>query len=233
MITEAIVAGAVGGVLWLDRFQIFQVMISRPMVSAPLVGWASGDLSAGLASGLLFEMLWLRRPPVGGFISPDVTLASIATCAVTALVRAETGAELLPIVFLSFVVLFPTSFLGTKLDILLRTLVGKIAPSAERVQASGGDREVLLYFVAALGLGFLLAFLFLVPITLAGMFLLLRIVPLLPPLVMRAAGMAFFVVPLLGVLDVLTGLEQKRHAILFLIGFLASLGGSYILGALV
>lgn len=232
MLTEAVLAGALGGLLWLDRFQVFQVMISRPMVSAPLVGWIIGDLSAGLASGLLFEMLWLRRPPVGGFISPDVTLSSIATCAVSASVRAETGAELLPIVFLSFLTLLPTAFLGIKLDILLRILVGKIAPSAERVQASGGDRKVLLYFAAALSFGFFLGFLFLVPITVAGMLLLTRCVPLLPPTLMKALGMGFFVIPLLGILDLLVGLEHRRHAILFLIGFLASVGISFILGAL-
>lgn len=233
MITEAVLAGALGGVLWLDRFQIFQAMISRPLVSAPLVGWACGDFSAGLASGLLFEMLWLRRPPVGGFVSPDVTLASIATCAVSASVRTETGADLFPIVFFSFIILLPSSFLGAKLDILLRTLLGWISPSAERLQASGNDRGVLLYFFAALGLGFLMAFLFLFPITLAGTFLLVRLVPVVPPPVMKAMGMAFFLVPLLGILDLLTGLEQRPHTILFLIGFLVSLGVSFILGVLV
>ena len=232
MITEALIAGACGGLLWLDRFQIFQVMVSRPIVSGPLVGWIVGDLNAGLASGLLFELLWLRRPPVGGFISPDVTLASIANSAVSASVRTETGAELLSIVFLSFVTLLPIAFLGTKLDILLRTLVGKIAHAAEKVQFSGGERAVIPYFAVALGLGFSLAFLFLVPIILFGTFFLAHLVPLIPPIVMRALGTAFFVVPLLGIIDLLVGLEHTRHTILFLVGFLAALGGSFILGLL-
>ena len=115
MMREVLLTGAVGGLLWLDRFQIFQVMISRPIVAAPLVGWIVGDINSGLASGLIFEMLWLRRPPLGGFIGPDVTLASIAVSSVSAAVRSETGVDLLPVVLMSFLLLFPVSFLGTRL----------------------------------------------------------------------------------------------------------------------
>jgi PTS system mannose-specific IIC component len=229
MMREVLLTGAVGGLLWLDRFQIFQVMISRPIVAAPLVGWIVGDLNSGLASGLIFEMLWLRRPPLGGFIGPDVTLASIAVSSVSAAVRSETGVDLLPVVLMSFLLLFPVSFLGTRLDVLLRKYVGRIATHAEKIQAEGADRAVFIYFGSALALGYCFAFLFLVTITLGGALILTWIVPLIPPPVIRATGTAFYLVPLLGALDLFVGLEQRPHAVLFIIGFLVALGTSLVL----
>ena len=137
MIQQSLLAGAVGGLLWLDRFQLCQVMISRPIVAAPIVGWSVGDTAAGVAAGILFELLWLRIPPVGGFIAPDVTMASIATAAVAAGVRSSTDVGVTAGVFLSFLFLLPLCVVGKKVDELLRLGLGKIAGFAERDQKEG------------------------------------------------------------------------------------------------
>lgn len=219
---ESLLAGVAGGLLWLDRFQLCQVMVSRPIVSAPLVGWISGDITAGVASGLLFELLWLRTPPVGGFIAPDTTLAAIATAAVSARVGSATNIGLTPVVFLSFLFLFPLCFVGKKVDELLRLRLGKIANRSAESQRHGDDRVVYLHLVAGLVLGFSCAFLVLVPTIEGCTFLLTRVIQTLPSTISRSFGFGFYLVPLLGAVDFLLGMDELRHKLLFLAGLIAA-----------
>jgi mannose PTS system EIIC component len=229
MIHEALLAGAVGGLLWLDRFQLFQVQISRPLVSAPLVGWVLGDLSAGLASGLLFELLWLRRPPVGGYIPADSTLASIATAAVSAMVRAHTGLPLTAIVFLSFLFMLPVAHLGKKLGGFLRVGLGDLARRAEEVQRRGPERGIYIYGLTALALGFSCALATLFCAIILGTVIVQESAVLIPPLYIKACTYGFYVVPLVGVADMMAGPQQAVYILLFVLGFAGLLGGSLFL----
>jgi len=197
-------------------------MVSRPIVAAPLVGWIVGDIAAGVASGLLFEFLWLRTPPVGGFIAPDATLAAIATAAVSAGVGSATEIGLGPVVFISFLFLFPLCFLGKKVDELLRLGLGKLAKRAEESQMRGEDRAVYVYLAAGLTLGFCCAFLVLVPTIEVFTFLLSRMVQAFPPAMCRSLELGFYLVPLLGAADLLVGMDEVRHKVLFLAGLMAT-----------
>lgn len=222
-------AGAVGGLIWLDRYQLFQVMISRPIVAAPVLGWLLGDLPAGVASGLLCELLWLSRPPVGGFIAPDVSLTSVATTAVAAGIRSASGSDLTAVVFLCFLVVSPVAFVGRRLDEMLRVALNRIAGAAGWLQGDGRDRIICLHFAAALALGFSLGFLLLVPVILCATFLLGHVVPIIPASLKRALAFGYYVVPLLGVVDLLVRMRERRFVVLFSLGFLAALLGSLIL----
>ncbi|MDQ7781502.1 MAG: PTS sugar transporter subunit IIC [Desulfomonilaceae bacterium] len=219
---ETLLAGIAGSLLWLDRFQLCQFMVSRPIVSAPLVGWIVGDFAAGVAAGLLYEFLWLRTPPVGGFIAPDSTLASIATAAVSAGVGSGAQIGLTSVVFLSFLFLFPLCFVGRRVDGLLRVGLGKIAKRAETAQVGGGDRVVAVHLMAGLVLGFVSAFVVLV-VTIEGFtFLLGRVVQDLPSTVTKSLGFGFYVVPLLGAADFLLGTESRHDTALFIAGLAAA-----------
>lgn len=65
----------------LDRTAFPQIMISRPIVVGPLTGWLLGNPSAGLQVGLLVELLWLGRLPVGAAIPPDDTQVTVGATA--------------------------------------------------------------------------------------------------------------------------------------------------------
>lgn len=228
MITEALIAGAVGGLIWLDRFQALQMMVSRPIVGASLMGVMLGDVAVGVASGVLFELLWLRRPPVGGFIAPDVTLASVATAAVASNLHSSTCTDLTSIVFLCFVVLVPVCFVGQRLDERLRVQLGRLSRFAAAAQADGRDTGVYPYFAIALGLGFLFAFLFLTPVVFLASYALSALVPAIPASVNRAFSFGYFVAPLVGIADLLLSLEGREGPVLFALGFLAAIGGAFI-----
>jgi mannose PTS system EIIC component len=218
MILEAFIAGTVGGILWLDRFQAFQVMVSRPMIAAPLVSIILGDAGAGLATGILFELLWLRRPPVGGFISPDVTLASICTATVASSFHVKEYANLFPMVLLSFAFVFPLSLLGKKMDIILRKYLGNIARAAED-NLTAKDPALGKYFISALTAGFIMAFCFIFLVTLISGYALQAILPFTSQSIMKAATGAFFLVPLVACADLMVDVRDVHHILIFLLGF--------------
>ncbi len=73
MLLTSIVAVLCG----LDRTAAFQLMLSRPIVAGPLTGLVLGEPLIGLQTGMLVELLWLGRLPVGATIPPDDTQIAI------------------------------------------------------------------------------------------------------------------------------------------------------------
>jgi PTS system mannose-specific IIC component len=230
MIYEALLAAVLGGLFWLDRFQIFQLMLSRPLVAAPVIGWALGDPLSGFASGLLYEVLWLERPPIGGYIPPDSALASVATAAVSAYVRVHSPAPLTAVVFLAFLCMFPVSFIGSRLDFFVRTGLRRIARSAEQTFLNGSQSTVPKFFAGGLALGFLCSFLVLFPVILAGDLLVSSFLQSCSASVIKSFEFSYYAVPLLGVAQIMQGLQEKRFIILFMTGFILSLGVGFLAG---
>jgi mannose PTS system EIIC component len=203
-------------------------MLSRPMVAAPIVGWVVGDAQAGFASGLMFEMLWLRSPPVGGYVPPDATLASVATAAVTGLVRTKTGLPLTSVSCLAFLLLFPVSFLGAWCDDQLRSLLGGLARQVERLQKDSEEGRVLGYFARALVLGFLMGFAALFPVIIAGTLILDLLISHIPTSLFAPLGLAFYVAPLIGAADLMVRFQEKEDLFYFVAGLVLSLAALFI-----
>ena len=61
----------------LDETAFLQVMISRPIVAAPLAGWLMGDVSSGLFLGTILEVFYLDILPAGAAYFPDSGLAAV------------------------------------------------------------------------------------------------------------------------------------------------------------
>lgn len=221
MLYEAFAAAAVGGLIWLDRFQLFQIMISRPLVAGPIIGWILGNFEAGLASGMLYELLWLRRPPIGSYIPPDVTMGAVATAAVSALI-ARTDTMPTAVSALTFVFMTPLCFAGRRLDIQLRVILGKLARKAEQVCHDMNTRRLYLVFFLGLLAGFSCAFVVLVPAIILGTLVVGFVMEHLPSEVMTGFQYCFFIVPLLGALDLFAGFPEKRDAKIFILGITAA-----------
>jgi PTS system mannose-specific IIC component len=230
MVGEALLASAVGAMLWVDKFQVLQIMVSRPLICGPLVGWAAGDARVGFACGIMFEFLWLRRPPVGGYVPPDVTFASVATAAVAALISKQTEIPVLAAALTAFVFLLPSCLLGTRVDRLLRLLLRGFAAKAEADQRRLRDHMVMVRLVTGAFVGFSLAFVALLPLILAGSLALGHLARHLTPGMKTALGTAYYAVPLVGVADLLVGLDERRNLVLFLLGFAVIAGGGFLLG---
>jgi PTS system mannose-specific IIC component len=83
LLGQVLTGAAVAILCGLDRVAILQVMLSRPIVAAPLIGLLLGDGLIGLEVGVMVELLWLARLPVGATIPPDDTQIAVATTVLT------------------------------------------------------------------------------------------------------------------------------------------------------
>ncbi|RLB73818.1 MAG: hypothetical protein DRH06_00135 [Deltaproteobacteria bacterium] len=98
MVLSLFLGSLVSLICGLDRVAILQIMISRPIVAAPLAALVLGEPLVGLQIGVMVELLWLARLPVGAAVPPDDTQVSIAS-SVLAITLGQTlnasGGELL------------------------------------------------------------------------------------------------------------------------------------------
>jgi len=69
-----------GGVLCLDRVAL-QVMISRPVVVGPVIGMVLSEPFTGLIIGAFIELLWIDRSPMGLYIPPNDSIATVLATA--------------------------------------------------------------------------------------------------------------------------------------------------------
>src|ERR1700686_427048 len=72
----AAVSACIGWIAAVERKGALQLMLSRPLVLSPLLGWALGDAAGGLALGLPLGLLFLGGLNLGGSIPQNETLLS-------------------------------------------------------------------------------------------------------------------------------------------------------------
>ena len=70
-------AAILGGLIFLDSAAVAQIMISQPIVCAPLIGWFLGDWQSGLLIGALLELLWIGKLPIGSHVPPEAPISAI------------------------------------------------------------------------------------------------------------------------------------------------------------
>lgn len=82
LIWQSFLAALAGGILSLDRTAAFQVMVSRPVVAAPVIGYILGDAMTGLLIGGVLELFFIGGLPVGGHIPPHEIMLTVIITAV-------------------------------------------------------------------------------------------------------------------------------------------------------
>src|SRR2546429_7573273 len=156
----AVAAALIGGLSAVERRGAFQLMRSRPIVLAPVLGWALGDAQGGLMLGIPLELLFLGGVNLGGSLPDNESLLAGALTAmvVPAGLATRTGVDG-PLAALGLALLLPLALFGRRLDRasderntpLLEEALSRAArgdPSAARVNLRG----LLLPFGAAAGI---------------------------------------------------------------------------------
>jgi len=110
--------------LALDITIAFQVLISSPIFSGPLIGWVLGDVTLGFELGFLFQLLWLSKIPAGAYIVPEGNIASMIAIALVILLK-ESGFQNTSLLLVFIEAIF-ISYLGALLTLFYRKLNGKI-----------------------------------------------------------------------------------------------------------
>lgn len=203
----------------LDRTAVLQVMISRPLVAAPLTAWVLGDPFIGLQIGMLVELLWLGRLPVGAAVPPDDTqvaiAASVLTIALGKLLQVS-GTELL---LLCLLVAIPLGKVGQYFDRSARQFNVRLSKQAEAALSGGNLFAVELQHLRGL-LSFSLAALGTYAVIVAGGLLLIPFVwPLVQHSLQHSASWLQLALPLVGVAVILGTINVSRAMTLFCASF--------------
>jgi mannose/fructose/N-acetylgalactosamine-specific phosphotransferase system component IIC len=110
--------------LSLDVTIAFQVLISSPIFTGPLIGWLLGDVWLGFELGFLWQLIWLGRIPAGAYIVPEGNIASMIATTLILLYRdIDFPNTLLTVVFFEVILV---SYLGAIITYIYRKINGKI-----------------------------------------------------------------------------------------------------------
>src|SRR2546423_822087 len=113
----AAVAALIGGLSAIERKGALQLMLSRPIVLAPVLGWALGDARGGLVLGVPLELLFLGGVNLGGSLPDNESLlaGALTSLVVPAGMAARTGVDP-PLAALGLVLLFSPALFRRRLQ---------------------------------------------------------------------------------------------------------------------
>jgi mannose/fructose/N-acetylgalactosamine-specific phosphotransferase system component IIC len=227
----ASMAALLGGLAAVERKGAFQLMLSRPIVLAPLLGWALGDAPGGLVLGLPLELLLLGGVNLGGSLPDNETLlaAALTSAVVPAGIIAGTGVDP-ALAALGLALLFPLAWAGRRLDRATEARNGELLDVA-LARVAAGDAGV-----ARLNLrGLLLPF----AATAAICFACVLISPVLglmrsacPPRLVNALTGGWHAVWALSAATAIRAVRDPKAPVFAAIAFAAVLGAAALLKAL-
>jgi len=219
-ISQLLAGAPVALIAGLDRMPVGQFMVCRPLVCAPLAGLVVGQLEAGLAIGVLAELLWLGRLPVGATVPPDDTQAAIGAVVLASLLSSGEPASAAMILFCLLLAL-PLARVGQLFDHWARRRNDLLPARLERRLAAGDDAAIERTHLSGLAnfvLACLATYLFVVLVGwIAGSVL----EPLVLPVVTRARIPVELSLPLVGASVLVATLNVSRSMTLFCASFLA------------
>lgn len=223
MLSSLALAGAAAFVCGLDRTAALQVMISRPIVAAPLTGLLLGDPAVGLQVGLLMELLWLGRLPLGAAIPPDDTQVAVGATFLAIVLGEMTGLAGLEFTLLSTLIALPLGKAGQYFDRAARHWNGRVQRDAEQALEDGNVRKAErqnLWGVVHFGVSSLGTF---AAIALFGTLLLFYFAPIMLEPLGKSAHWIKLVFPLIGVANILGTINVSRAMTLFGASFIMTL----------
>jgi mannose/fructose/N-acetylgalactosamine-specific phosphotransferase system component IIC len=156
----AAIAAVIGGLSAIERKGALQLMLSRPLVLAPVLGWAVGDAQGGLVLGIPLELLFLGGVNLGGSLPDNESLLAGAMTAmvVPAGIAAGTGVDA-PLAAIGLALLLPVALFGRRLERASERRNALLMEDAVALAASGDPhparvnlRGLLLPFGAAAGI---------------------------------------------------------------------------------
>ncbi|MEA2108837.1 MAG: PTS sugar transporter subunit IIC [Pseudomonadota bacterium] len=229
-LTAALKIAGVGALLNLDRTAWGQLMISRPVVTAPIIGLACGNAAVGLLVGVLIELLWINELPVGTAIPSDDTLfAAVASGVITTIVTSQNVSNPVNIgslIFLVLATMIPLASQGKKIDIMVRKYNEKILTEMETRLLVGNPEQAVSLHLKGL-IHFLICNFLAILVSSAILLLAMPYLhSLIPASIRRIMNGLLIIFPLVGIATLLAGIHKKNILTLFI---LLALGFSFLL----
>lgn len=206
----------ISSLLTLDT-TIFQIMISRPVISGSVIGYLLGDIKTGLVIGILIELIWIRVIPVGE-LPPNMTVSTILAtywCLFSSTPNSESilgTTKELHIIMLSILIAVPGGILFKKLEILLRRYNIRLSNIVDTGIKNG--KEYIISLVIFLGLVLLLlnSFLYYLMLFPMGVFLINILDKILTEPIKSSLSFSVLILPAIGLAAVVTSFYKKAHS---------------------
>jgi len=214
MFWEFLMAGLIGGVCYLDRTAVCQLMLHRPIVVATLMGWIFGNFSAGAYVGIVLELIYLVHLPVGASLPPDDTGAAIFAGSAAAFLSRDAvvdGGYFTVLILLSVL----CAELGRWCDALVRKVNGRIARIAKGAVERGDIKAVEQSLLAGLTLFGITGILLALSFSVAGVAVSTFLLPLIDTDIRLDLSALALVLPLVGAASVFACGRTEKTAWLF------------------
>jgi len=219
--SSCLLTAAIAMICGLDRTAAFQVMLARPIVAGPLAGLVLGHPLIGLQVGLLVELVWLGRLPVGASIPPDDTQLAIgATFLATSMLPSGESQPVL--VLFALIVAMPLSKCGQVFDRFARRANDTVSRRADRQAQSGNLKAISRLHLVGLGHFALASLLTFLVVVIAGSLIGLALLPLAKGLLQAPAPWMRLLFPLIGAAMLLGTINVSRVMTLFVASFLCA-----------
>lgn len=222
MVWKVTIASLIGGILCLDRV-FLQIMVSRPVVAGPLVGWLLNDPYTGLVCGALIELLWIDRLPIGTYVPPNDTMTAVIVTAAAIIAGDALGQTSRELTVFALLALLPLGYAGQQMDAWIIRSNDGLAKNALSLADRADIRGVERMHGQALLKSFILSVIFLFIAVTVGSWMLILVFPLLPPFAKKALALSYFFIPLLGIAVALTTVKRQGAASFFCAAFVTML----------
>ena len=190
------------------------VMLSRPIVVAPLAGLLLGDLKTGLMVGAALESIFMGVVNIGISSTAEPSLAAGLATAFAIKMGGNMGA-IIPIVF-------PLAVLGLQLmNFIFSFVIGPIAPKFETLAKEGKDRQIAALHYGLWGLHYALYALIPFFAVWLGSDVVQKIIESIPEIIMNGLTVAGNLLPAVGMAMLMQMLWDKKIGIYFFFGFIA------------
>jgi len=219
MMLELLLGGVIALVCGLDRVAILQILISRPIVAAPVTGLLLGEPLIGLQVGVMVELLWLARLPVGAAVPPDDTQVAIAATVLSIALGRQLESLSIELMLLSLLVALPVGKVGQYFEHRARNYNSILPVQTDQALQDGLFGQVQLLHLRGL-LSFASASLLTyLTIVICGLVLIPPVWPLLQISLSYSAGLLQLALPLIGVAVILGTINVSRAITLFCASF--------------
>ncbi len=219
VVGDYLLAALVAMLTGLDRVALVQIMISRPLVAAPLAGWVLGNPMVGMEVGMLLELLWLGRLPVGAAIPPDDTQVAVGATVLAITIGHLMNLDGMPLVILSVLIAIPLGKFGQVFERLARHVNDRLAVSGHNALMAGDTAAMErchLFGLVSFALASLATALVIV---LIGSFILFSVVPLLIGAVQKTGLSLQYSLIMVGAASLLGTINVNRSISLFCAAF--------------
>jgi PTS system mannose-specific IIC component len=221
MILKVIVASFAGAFLCLDRV-VLQVMISRPIVAAPIIGLILGDPYTGLIAGSFIELFWIDRLPIGASIPPNDTMAAILITASSIESAQLLGNISQGLIALSVLLFIPFGVLAQRMELWISRGNEILTRDALNDAARGDIRAIARKHLSAILKTYLLSAAFILIALPIGITAMTWLYPRLAPFVIRGLTLLYSFLPFLGAAVALSTINIRGTVPIFCAVFLAA-----------